>query len=1066
MKSYSYKFRCRLVLLLGLGMILNLKAAAQNTDTIRGKVVSATDSQPIPGSTVTLKGTLRGTVSDEEGEFSLELPRGEHLVVVSFLGYKSQEIQVTVPTSTPLEVRLEEDQMNLSEVEVVSTGYQEIPKERATGSFVQVDRDLIDRRFSTNLLDRLEDVTPSLMINREGPGEGIRIRGRNTIFANTDPLIIVDNFPYDGPLENINPNDVESITILRDAAAASIWGARAGNGVIVITTKSGKTGQQTRVSLSSNVSVTESPDLFYNPVSSVEPFLSLEEQLFAGGFYAVRENNANKPALSPWVETLIAHRDGKISDDEKQRLRDQFVNSDFRDELNRHYYRPEIRSQHYLGLQGGDGSGRYAFSAGYDANQANVIGNGDERITLSAKGDWSLMKKDRLKISAGLYYTSNESTVRTEVPEAFLYERLIDDAGNPQAVIRQYSRRFTEANTLDGALDWRYIPLLEKNNMNFQNSQEEIRLNLSAGYRITDWLSVEVLYQRWRNNRTGSSLYPETSYYTRELVNRFVQEEPDGTLTFPVPLESIFDRSNTSADSYNLRSQLRFSKSIGEKGELSGLAGAEIRDWNSVTHSARYYGYEEEYGRSVVVPLATRFPSRVNNSLILIPSAGISHPGSVDRFLSQYINSAYTHDGKYTISASARRDASNFFGVNANQRGVPLWSMGMAWTISEERFYRFDWMPYLKLRSTYGYAGNINRSVTSFITANTYSGAFNALTGRPYAWITNPPNPELRWEKIGTFNLALDFASVGDRLSGSVEWYQKNGRDLFGDFPVSPSTGVSQLRGNFAETQTRGFDVQLNSKNIMGKFFSWETRFFLSTVSEKVTRYDKESSVSNLMGYFGTFPMEGRPLFAIYSYPWAGLDSDTGDPRGILDGEPSTDYREIISSATPESITFHGASRPTSFGSLMNNFSYKGFVVSFNISYRLGYYYKRSAVDYSGVFAGNIPHADFENRWLEPGDEIRTDVPSLPANTNSLRDTFYAHSEARVERADNIRLQDVRLSYNFNTTVLRLPLSRLEWFFYANNLGIIWKASDDPMDPDFRSMRPLRSLATGLRIEF
>src|SRR5690606_4002796 len=130
------------------------------------------------------------------------------------------------------------------------------------------------------------------------------------------------------------------------------------------------------------------------------------------------------------------------------------ASSDFRDELNQHYYRPEIRSQHYLGLQGGDGNGRYAFSAGYDANQANVVGNGDERITLSAKGDWGLLKKDRLKFSAGLYYTSNESNVQTEIPEGYLYERLADESGNPQAVIRQYSRRFAEANTLDGALDW------------------------------------------------------------------------------------------------------------------------------------------------------------------------------------------------------------------------------------------------------------------------------------------------------------------------------------------------------------------------------------------------------------------------------------------------------------------------------------------------------------------------------------------------------------------------------------------------------------------------------------
>ena len=929
------------------------------TFNIRGTVSSAESNLPIPGAIITLKGTLSGTAADEKGNFALSVPSGDHLLVFSFLGYKPLEKMVRVPQTSVLETFLAEDHMELSGVDVVSTGYQEIPKERATGSFIQVDRELIDRRFSTNLLDRLEDITPSLLINRDGPGEGIRIRGRNTIFANTDPLIILDNFPYDGPLENINPNDVESITVLRDAAAASIWGARAGNGVIVISTKSGRSGQQTRVSLSSNVSITEHPDLFYDPVSSVDSYLSLEEQLFAGGFYAVRENNANHPALSPWIETLIVHRDGKINDGEKDRLRDQFANTDFREELNRHYYRPEIKSQHYLGLQGGNGNGRYTFSAGYDANQANVIGNRDERITLNAKGDWSLTTSDRLKISTGLYYTSNTTHIKTEVPEAHLYERLTDESGTPQAIIRQYSKRFTDGATLDGALDWSYIPLLEKESMKFQNFQEEIRANLSVGYEIANWLSAEVLYQRWRNNRTGSSLYPESSFYTRELVNRFVQVESNGALTYPIPEGSIFDRSITSSDSYNLRAQLRFNTGIGAKGELSGLAGAEVKDWNSVTHSTRNYGYEEEYGRSVIVPYTLRYPSRVNNALIMIPAPGSNHPGSVDRFVSQYLNAAYNHAARYTLSISARRDASNLFGVNANQRGVPLWSTGFGWTFSEEEFYRLDWMPYLKVRATYGYAGNTNRSVTAFITARSFPGSFNGLTGQPYAQIINPPNPDLRWEKVGTFNLAVDFATKNDRLSGSVEWYQKHGTDLFGDSPVSPSTGVSQLRGNFAETQTRGLDIQLETQTISGELFNWKTRFFLSTVHEKVTKYDSEVDVLNFMAYFGTVPVEGRPLFGVYSYPWEGLDPDTGDPRGNLNGEPSTDYTAILLGATRESITYHGPSRPTAFGSLLNTITYQGLSLSFNITYRWGYYYKRSSVDYSSVYAGYIPHADF-----------------------------------------------------------------------------------------------------------
>lgn len=1063
MKNNTFLFR--LAVLLVFCLLESLPGMGQETATLRGHVISSQDQKTMPGVTVTLKGSLQGTVTDEEGKFSMKLPYGEHSLIFSFLGYQTQERAVKIPDDSELNVELSERDMELSEVEVVSTGYQEIPKERATGSFIQLDENLIDRRFSTNLLDRLEDITPSLLINREAPGEGIRIRGRNTIFANTEPLIIVDNFPYDGPLENINPNDVESITVLTDAAAASIWGAQAGNGVIVITTKSGQSGKGTRVSLSTNVSITERPDLYYEPVAGIETFLELEEDLFERGFYAVRENNANRPALSPWIETLIAHRDGQISQSEKDRRRTQYAESDFREELNRYFYRPEVKSQHYIGLQGGDNSGRYAFSAGYDANQAHVIGNGDERITLNAKGDWTLLKNEKLRLSAGIYYTSNLRSTETEVPEAFPYERLADESGNPLPIIQKYSSRFTESTTLGGALDWTYVPLRELGQLNDRNFQEEIRANLSASYQVSDWLTAEVLYQRWRNTGTNSTLYPESSFYARDLVNRFVQVESEGSLTFPIPQGSILDRSNGQSDSYNLRSQLRFQQNIAG-GELTGLAGVEVRDWKNERHSARYYGYDEESGTSATVPFTIRFPNLVNGTLGLIPAPGTSHPVSIDRFISQYANVAYSYAGKYTLSASARKDASNLFGVNANQRGVPLWSTGLAWILSEEGFYGMDWMPYLKFRATYGYSGNINRSVSALITARSLPGAFNGLTGQPYAQITNPPNPELRWEKIGTFNLALDFASTNDRLSGSVEWYQKNGSDLFGDFPVPPSTGVSQLRGNFAATQTRGVDIQLNSRNVVANSFQWDTRFFLSTVSEKVTQYDREADVINFMAYFGTVPVEGRPLFGVYSYPWAGLDPSTGDPRGLLDGEPSTDYLSVLLEATPETITYHGPSRPSVFGSIMNNFSYKGLSLSFNISYRLGYFYKRSSVEYSDVFAGNIPHADFENRWMQPGDELTTEIPSLPENANSLRDLFFVHSESLVERADNIRLQDVRIGYNFNTSGWASSFSRLEWFLYANNLGILWKSSDDPLDPDFRTMRPLRSLATGVRIEF
>jgi TonB-linked SusC/RagA family outer membrane protein len=1046
-------------------LLLTFGANAQQSAQITGRILSNFDQEPLPGASIIVKGSTYGTVSNEDGKFSLSLNEGRSTLIISFIGFLKVEKEVVVPYNGELEIYLDPDDFTLGEVEIVSTGYEQLPKERATGSFVLMDEALLNRRFSTNILDRLEDITPGLLFNR-GPGEGLRIRGRNTLFANTAPLVIVDNFPYDGPLENINPNDVENITVLMDAASASIWGAQAGNGVIVITTKSGASGKVPEVRFNSNINVIERPDLYYDPVVGVETFLDLEEYLFGRGLYTFRENNLFRPPLSPWVETLIAHRDGLISDTEKTALRSNFGASDFRQDLYRHFYQPAIQSQHFLGVSGGDRKANYNFSLGYDKNRADVVGNNDRRITLSAKGGWKLLKNEKLTFNFGFHFTENRNNRSTEVPNGFLYESLEDEFGNPLPVIRQYSRRFVENNQFGDLLDWRYFPLKELGILDFEDRQEEVRVNLAAGYQLTDWLSADVLYQQWRNNRNNHQLHPERSFFARELVNRFAQLDQNGNLVTPVPPGSIFDRTNFSADSYNFRGQLRINKDFGDKGDLSGIVGVEWREFTSIQHNARHYGFRERFGTSAVVAFNTLFPNSVNGMLGMIPAPGASHPGVTDRFESQFANFAYSYNKRYILSASARRDASNLFGVATNQRVVPLWSTGFAWILSEENFFSSSWLPYLKLRTTYGYSGNVNRSVTAFLTATSLPGALNGLTGLRYAQIANPPNPDLRWETIGTWNLGLDFSTKNNRFSGSLEYYIRNGSDLFGDLPLSRTSGVTQIRGNFAETKTNGLDLQLNVQTVTGDKFHWDTRFFLSAVNERVTAYEIEPSVSMLMGTFGTVPRVGKPLFGVYSYDWAGLDPDTGDPMGLLNGEPSTDYREILFQTTLETVNFHGPSRPSVFGSLLNSFSLGKLSMSFNISYRLGYFYKRRSVEYNSVFNGNIPHIDFESRWQQPGDELITNIPSMPQNTNSLRDNFYFHSEALVERGDNIRLQDIRLSYNTGKSIGRTLFKNAEVYLYANNLGILWKASDDPLDPDFRTMRPLASIATGIRLDF
>ncbi|RZK13419.1 MAG: SusC/RagA family TonB-linked outer membrane protein, partial [Pedobacter sp.] len=255
-------------------------------------------------------------MSGKDGKFSLTLPNGSFILKISYMGMREELYNLKVPFSGEINVVLKSAENDLGEVNVMSNGYQSIPKERSTGAFVQINKELIERRVSTSLLNRLEDVTSGLVFNKTAnSNSAISIRGQSTLFTSAAPLIILDNFPYEGDLNNINPNDVESITVLKDAAAASIWGAKAGNGVIVINTKNGKLNSATKIGFTSSFQIGEKPDLYYFPIMSVNDYIETEKKLFSNGYYSSMENSLSNVPLSQVVELLIAKRDGKLSSD-------------------------------------------------------------------------------------------------------------------------------------------------------------------------------------------------------------------------------------------------------------------------------------------------------------------------------------------------------------------------------------------------------------------------------------------------------------------------------------------------------------------------------------------------------------------------------------------------------------------------------------------------------------------------------------------------------------------------------------------------------------------------------
>lgn len=1061
------------------GFAQEIPVMVKPVNIISGKVTNE-KGEGLPGASVRVKDSKIAGTTNAEGRFRLTQVPADAVLLVSFIGYLQQEIAAD-GSGKELNIMLLPGSERLEEV-IVSTGYQEIPAERATGSFVHLDNTLLNRRVSTNIINRVEDLVPGLVFNRNtstsantASSSAISIRGQSTILGKADPLIVIDNFSYDGSMDDINPNDVESITVLKDAAAASIWGARAGNGVIVITTRKGALNRPARISFNSNVTVGDKPDLFYQPQMSSAEFIEIEKMQFDQGYYQADELSTTRAALSPVVELLIAKRDGLMTAAEADAQIEALKQYDTRNDLSKYAYRNSLNQQYALDISGGSENQRYYLSAGYDKNLNSHISTGYDRLTLSAKNSYSLFKQ-KLDLTAGVFFTASDTRpdffdynpgfdLTTSIP-VYPYARLADENGDPLAVNKDLRTDFARSARQQGLLDWEYRPLEEIKLMDNHRKSTDLRVNAHAAYKISPQLNADLMFLYDNTLSDSRNMQGLQTYFTRNLINTFTQAAANGTLTYPVPVGGILDLSKSNMVNQNFRGQLNYAKTWRSKHELDAIAGYEIKELHTISNSDRSYGYDGEHSTMRAVSYLTPYKryQSLTSSTSTIPYID-SESDLTDRYRSYYALGSYTFDRRYILSASARLDQSNLFGVHTNQKGVPLYSAGLAWNIHSENFYKLSWLPYLKLRLTYGYNGNVYKNISALTTASpgsSYSASPN--TALPYATITNPPNPELRWERVKVLNLGLDFSSKNNRIGGTLEVYRKKGIDLIGSSAHDPTTGISSFKSNNAGTRGTGIDLSLNTRNIDRKF-SWQTALLLSYIRERVTSYNIKSPGYNYPITTG-LPMDGKPLFSIYSYPYAGLDPLTGDPQGYLNGAVSKDYNAIILGATPESLIYNGTSRPTLFGSVRNTFTWKNISLSAGIVYRTGYYFRKTTINYYNILRGSNGHGDFSLRWQKPGDEAYTQVPSMPASANSRNDAVYLSSDLLALKGDHIRFQDISLSYDLNRTQWsRLPFNNLQLYLYANNLGLLWTANKFNIDPDYQQTGPPpRTIALGVKL--
>ncbi|SEM43342.1 TonB-linked outer membrane protein, SusC/RagA family [bacterium A37T11] len=1001
------------------------------------------------------------------GHFTILAAVGDTLLFSS-VGYQEQLVPVQ-DLSGILRVQLQLRIQQLEEA-LVHTGYQQLRPEQMTGSVDVIGQDQLRRSVSPDFLSRLENLSPGLLMNHgdAATSDPLTIRGRSTLSGDARPLIVVDDFPYEGDLDLINPNDVTSVSVLKDAAAASIWGARAANGVIVLSTRKGS-NHEPQLEAGSTLSMQGKPDL-YN-INSISPAdrVEWERFMFINGRYNSYKNPAyliyQSTAIPLAAELLIANP----ADLEAQL--DALKKHDVRDDLSRYFYKQALRQQYSLGISGGEQKLHYQLSTGYDHNRSNLVAQQDQRFTLRSNNRYQF--NERISAEAGISYVKSQQregqndglTSGYDRNGLSPYARFADDQGRAIPYYPLYRPGFLDTVGQGQLFDWNLRPLdeiyLRDNRTGIQNTTIQLGLN----YTPLKGLQVNIKYQYQEEQTTHRDLYKQNSFYARDLVNRFTQLSPfGGANTYPVPPGGILMAHDQSIQAHSGRIQAHYNIRLGTQHELDLLGGYEIRSSSTAGNDYQYYGYQDTY-RSVASNMDFVNPLPVLSGEEYNYITNYNYATQLDdHFLSYYFNGLYTYHKRYILSASFRKDEANLFGVQSNQKGTPLWSAGGHWKVDQETFYHWDMVPQLSLRATYGVNGNISRAATAMPTAlATSQGVSHNL---PALQLLTPANQNLRWERVGMLNLGLDFSLKNQFLHGSIEYYRKNAHDLLAPTSIDPTLGFLSAYTNTANMADRGFDIKLSSQNLKGPL-SWQTDVNYSISHNQVTKYlmpVSSSSFTYVQSTTSINPIVGQPLYAVYSYPWAGLDPLNGDPQAFLHGQVSKDYAAIYDTPLGE-LNYDGSAQPTQFGSLRNTFAFGPFSLSFTISGKFGYYFRRPTVSNSMLRSNWDGNGDYALRWQKPGDEQHTHVPSILYTPDYYRDLVYTYASIHILRADHIRLEDLQAQYTLPTHTFHQAFRQIRIFLYASNLGILWQKNAYQIDPYYNNIpKTAASYSLGLNL--
>ena len=1052
-------------LFLSVGMALAQK-------TVTGTVVSQEDGQPIIGATVRVEGANVGAVTDADGKFSLSMPSGHSRLKVTYVGMMDQDVTVK---GNSVRVVLVPDETNLDEVMVVAYGTAK--KSAFTGSAAVVKSEDIAKISVANPVDALTGKVSGVQINSATgqPGQesfSIRIRGVSSINAGNDPLVILDGAPYDGDLNSISNQDIASMTVLKDAASAALYGARGANGVVVITTKSGREGTSSitvDAKWGSNSKALPEYNYVNNPAkyyelwysalnnyaldklgySANQAYLWANENLTANNSYGLGYNVYTVPE----GQTLIG-MNGRLNPNATLGRVISYNGNQYTllpDDWRDASYQNGLRQEYTLTATGSNTKGSFYGSANYLKNEGITMNSDYERFTGRLKADYQL--RDWFKLSGNMSYTHSNSNylgndgsssdsgnifaVNNVAPIYPIYVR----DGNGNIIINQATGLPTY-DYGDGKIIGLSRPVYAQ-----ANPFCDIQLNTDniEGNALNAVGAAEIRFLKDFRFTSTNSVMLDESRQTNTSQNLFGQTASMG---------GSVSKYHSRTWAYNYQQLLNWHR-------LFGKHDVEVM-----------LGHEYYRTRSYLL-----YASRTNIfSLANTELAGAITDGSMDSYTSDYNTEGYfgraqyNYDNKYFGSVSYRRDASSRF--HPDHRWGNFWSFGGAWIISKEKWFNASWIDELKFKASYGEQGNDN--IGNYLYTDTYT-IQDSNGSISFVPSTTKGNETISWEKSGNFNTGFEFSFFRGRLAGSIEYFYRKTSDMLAWFTLPPSFGYSGYYDNIGDMTNQGIEVELDGTLIRTKDFEWGMNVNFTAYKNEITSMPTENKTYTIDGVDGYsngnyFYGEGEPIYTFYLPKYAGVDPETGEAlywKNTTD-ENGNVKEEKVKDPSAADMHLCGTALPDAYGGFGTRFSYKGFDLSADFTYQLGgQVYDSSYASAMGTSKGLQFHSDILNAWTP--ENTNTNIPRLQYNDQYSNYT----SDRFLTSASYLCLQNVNFGYTLPSNLTsKIGISKLRVYVTGTNLWLWSKRQGlDPRQSlsggtSNAYYSPIRTISGGVTVTF